>query len=126
MLSEKEDCLMFPLFPSQAVDRTSNEWKDTVADWVEVLGGYEKALEWCASQGAKHYEERHKDRGLLLGISSLDPSGLMIARDRVNLLLDPDTPFLELGSFAGYKLDTSSPSASLITGIGVIWYYPQI
>lgn len=70
MLSEKEDCLMFPLFPSQAVDRTSNEWKDTVADWVEVLGGYEKALEWCASQGAKHYEERHRDRGLLLGISS--------------------------------------------------------
>lgn len=45
----------------------------------------------------------------------------MIARDRVALLLDPDTPFLELGSFAGYKLDTSSPSASLITGIGVIW-----
>jgi hypothetical protein len=48
---------------------------------------------------------------------------LMLARDRVHLLLDPDTPFLELGAFAGYKLDTSSPSASIITGIGVVWYY---
>ena len=46
---------------------------------------------------------------------------ILTARDRVHLLLDPDTPFLELGSFAGFKLDTSSPSASLITGIGVIW-----
>ena len=46
----------------------------------------------------------------------------MGARDRVHLLIDPDTPFLELGAFAGYKLDTSSPSASLITGIGVILY----
>ena len=48
------------------------------------------------------------------------------ARDRVHLLLDPDAPFLELGAFAGYKLDTSSPSASLITGIGVIWYTPCV
>ena len=46
---------------------------------------------------------------------------ILTARDRVHLLLDPDTPFLELGSFAGFKLDSSSPSASLITGIGVIW-----
>lgn len=46
----------------------------------------------------------------------------MKARDRVHLLLDPDTPFLELGCFAGFNLDTSSPAASLITGIGVIWY----
>jgi hypothetical protein len=42
----------------------------------------------------------------------------------VHLLLDADTPFLELGCFAGYQLDTSSPAASLITGVGVIWSAP--
>jgi acetyl-CoA carboxylase carboxyltransferase component len=47
------------------------------------------------------------------------------ARDRVRLLLDADTPFLELGCFAGFKLDTSSPGASLITGIGVIRFVPE-
>ena len=59
-------------------------------------------------------------------VSLLYVERLIRARDRVHLLLDPDTPFLELGAFAGYKLDSSSPSASLITGIGVIWYTPSV
>lgn len=122
MLEEEPDSLMFPLYASEAKDRGSEGWKQNVADWAGVLKSYQEGLEWCASQGAEHYEERHKDRGLLLGISDCFGMVLIVARDRVNLLLDPDTPFLELGSFAGYKLETSSPSASLITGIGVIWY----
>lgn len=68
MLSEKAESLMFPLYPSGAVDRASEAWKENVADWAEVLRGYQQGLELCASQGANHYEERHKDRGLLLGI----------------------------------------------------------
>jgi acetyl-CoA carboxylase carboxyltransferase component len=44
------------------------------------------------------------------------------ARDRVTLLRDPGTPLLELCSFAGHKLDDSSPSASLVAGIGVVRY----
>ena len=43
-----------------------------------------------------------------------------VARDRVALLRDPDTPFLELCAFAGHKLEDSSPSASLVAGIGVV------
>lgn len=43
------------------------------------------------------------------------------ARDRVALLLDSDSPFLELCAFAGFGLPDSSPSASLIAGIGSIW-----
>lgn len=34
------------------------------------------------------------------------------------LLLDQDTPFLELGAFAGFENTDSTPCANLIAGIG--------
>lgn len=36
------------------------------------------------------------------------------------MLLDPDTPFLELCVFAGYQQKGSSPCASVVAGIGVV------
>jgi len=51
--------------------------------------------------------ERHLSRGKLL------------PRDRVEQLLDPSTPFLEIGATAAHGMyDNASPSASLIAGIG--------
>lgn len=46
---------------------------------------------------------------------------LEIARDRVALLLDQDSPFLELGAFAGFGNKDSTSCANLISGIGNIW-----
>lgn len=47
--------------------------------------------------------------------------GKIPARERLELLLDPDTPFLELSSLAAYDMyDNESPGAGLITGIGVV------
>src|ERR1700746_1769736 len=47
--------------------------------------------------------------------------GKLLARERVNLLLDPGTPFLELSPLAAYGLYGGDVhSASLITGIGRI------
>jgi len=47
--------------------------------------------------------------------------GKLLARDRVGLLLDPGTPFLELSPLAAYGLYGGDVhSASLITGIGKI------
>jgi len=40
------------------------------------------------------------------------------------MLLDPDTPFLELCIFAGYKESGSSPCASIVAGIGIVKYIP--
>jgi acetyl-CoA carboxylase carboxyltransferase component len=121
---QKNDVLAFPLYPSVPIDRGSETYRQNITDWTAVLKQYQEGLQWSASQGTKHYEDRHKERGLLL-CNDITDSVLMTARDRVHLLLDPDTPFLELGSFAGYNLDTSSPAASLITGIGVIWCTPR-
>ncbi|CAD5374099.1 Methylcrotonyl-CoA carboxylase carboxyl transferase subunit [Rubrivivax sp. A210] len=45
--------------------------------------------------------------------------GKLLPRDRVEMLLDPDTPFLEIGALAALDLyDNAAPGAGLITGIG--------
>lgn len=42
-------------------------------------------------------------------------------RDRINLLLDPGTPFLELGGLAAHGMyDDQAPGAGIVTGIGLI------
>ena len=45
--------------------------------------------------------------------------GKLLPRDRVQMLLDPGTPFLELSQMAAYGMyDDAAPAAGLITGIG--------
>ena len=71
MLLESNDALAFPLYPSLPIDKSAETYRQNITDWTEVLKQYQEGLEWCASQGTKHYEERHKERGLLLGIQAL-------------------------------------------------------
>src|SRR5262245_11201419 len=53
--------------------------------------------------------ERHRSRGKLL------------ARERVDRLLDPGSAFLELNALAAWEqYDEEAPSAGMITGIGVV------
>ncbi|PYY81612.1 acyl-CoA carboxylase subunit beta [Pseudomonas sp. TKO26] len=53
-----------------------------------------------------------------------DQRGQLLPRERLNLLLDPGAPFLELASLAGYKLhddkDGSQAGGGLIAGIGYV------
>ena len=59
--------------------------------------------------GRPEMVEQHKERGKLL------------PRERIEELIDPDTPFLELSTLAAFELyDNQVPSAGIITGIGVI------
>src|SRR5690606_33244227 len=60
-----------------------------------------------AMGGGEAARKRHLARGKLL------------PRDRVDQLLDPGTPFLELSPLAAHGMyDGAAPSAGLITGIG--------
>ncbi|MEE9272502.1 MAG: carboxyl transferase domain-containing protein [Robiginitomaculum sp.] len=57
--------------------------------------------------GPKSSRERHLSKGKLL------------PRERVERLLDPGTPFLEIGQFAAYDVyDDYVPAAGMIAGIG--------
>src|SRR3954462_8383951 len=70
---------------------------------AELDAEHAKAL---AGGGAK-YVDRHHARGKLT------------ARERLELLLDPDSPFLELSTLAAWG--TAFPvGASVVTGIGVV------
>ena len=59
--------------------------------------------------GSERALKKHKERGKLL------------VRERIDLLIDPNTPFLELSPMAAYgQYDNQFPSAGIVTGIGVI------
>ncbi|WP_413704288.1 geranyl-CoA carboxylase subunit beta [Pseudomonas sp. Pseusp16] len=79
-----------------------------------MLGAIEqvRALEQNLLNKAAEAKPRFEKRGQLL------------PRERLNLLLDPGAPFLELASLAGYKLhddkDGSSAGGGLIAGIGYV------
>lgn len=59
--------------------------------------------------GPEKQRERHIGRGKLL------------ARDRIDRLIDPNTPFLELSPLAANgQYNDAFPSAGIVTGIGII------
>ncbi len=69
---------------------------------------YSRLSEVCA-HGPEKSVSRHRERGKLL------------ARERIDLLVDPQTGFLELSSFAAWdQYDNAFPSAGLVTGIGIV------
>jgi hypothetical protein len=58
--------------------------------------------------GPEESRKRHKERGKLL------------ARERIEALIDPDTPLLELSPLASYGMYDDPPSAGIATAIGLI------
>ncbi|HEY8280264.1 MAG TPA: carboxyl transferase domain-containing protein [Bdellovibrionota bacterium] len=61
----------------------------------------------AAEGGGKEARKKHEDRGKLF------------ARDRIQKLIDPGTPFLELSPLAAMGFyDGQAPGAGLITGVG--------
>jgi acetyl-CoA carboxylase carboxyltransferase component len=89
------------LDPSSA-DHAANR-AAMLARLAELDTEHAKAL----AGGGEKYTARHRARGKLL------------ARERVELLLDDDTPFLELSPLAAWGSD-HPVGASLVTGIGTV------
>jgi 3-methylcrotonyl-CoA carboxylase beta subunit len=59
--------------------------------------------------GGEQSRERHRGRGKLL------------ARERIDRLVDPSSSFLELNALAALDVyDNEAPSAGIVTGIGVV------
>ena len=55
--------------------------------------------------------------------------GKLLVRDRVDRLLDPGSPFLELGALAAYGMyggDYAVPSAGIVTGVGLVAGRPVV
>ncbi|MET8157113.1 carboxyl transferase domain-containing protein [Sphaerisporangium sp. NPDC005289] len=71
------------------------------------LGELSAEQDKAVAGGGPKYVDRHHRRGKLL------------ARERVELLVDPDSPFLELSPLAAWGTDFPV-GASVVTGIGVV------
>ena len=90
-----------------ALDVAGEEYAAHRQTMLERIGELDDELAKSVAGGGEKYIERHRRRGKLL------------ARERIELLLDPDTPFLELSPLAGWGSDYAV-GASLVTGIGVV------
>lgn len=91
------------------IDNTSERYTEKWTQYKKLLNDYRIILDDIYNGGGDSSVTRHKSRGKLL------------ARERIDLLLDVNTPFLELSSLAAYnKYDNAFPAAGIVTGIGVI------
>src|SRR3954454_11642381 len=90
-----------------ALSTAAEEYRANRAASLAVLAELDEQLDTVRAGGGPRYAERHRARGRLL------------ARERLELLLDRDSAFLELSPLAGYGTEFTV-GASLVTGIGVV------
>jgi acetyl-CoA carboxylase carboxyltransferase component len=105
--STMREATSYPVWKSR-VDPASETFTSNVAaneaSWKKIEGWLAKAR----AGGGPKYVERHRKAGKLL------------PRERIELLLDDDAPFLELCPLAGADVPDHAPGASVIGGIGVV------
>jgi acetyl-CoA carboxylase carboxyltransferase component len=95
-----------PVLPSR-VDRGSEAFAANRAALLARLGEIQGLLAQARAGGGEKYVTRHRARGKLL------------ARERVELLLDRDAPFLELSPLAAWGSEYTV-GAGVVSGIGVV------
>ena len=95
-----------PVLPDR-VDRKASAYAERRDALLGQLAEIDAQLALARAGGGDRYVERHRQRGKLL------------ARERIELLLDRDSPFLELSPLAAWGTDYTV-GASMVTGIGVV------
>ena len=89
------------------LDTASETYASNRKAQLEVLAQLDEQLELVVAGGGERYMQRHRDRGKLP------------VRERLELLLDPDSPFLELSALAAWGTEFTV-GASVLSGIGVV------
>ena len=89
------------------VNVRSEEFASNSSHMQGLVDDLNRRIEEVRKGGGEKYQQRHVERGKLL------------ARDRINALIDPGSPFLELSQLAAYQVYADSvPAAGIICGIG--------
>lgn len=85
----------------------SDDFRSNRAAHLDALRVVEEAAQAAVQGGGERSRDRHISRGK------------MLPRDRVANLLDPGSPFLEVGATAAHGLyDGAAPCAGVIAGVG--------
>src|SRR5882757_9488773 len=96
-----------------SIDPASAEFAHNAETMRALVAELREKLNGVAGGGGEVSRKRHLSRGK------------MLARQRVDLLIDPGTAFLELSPLAAYGLYSGDVhSASVITGVGKASNWP--
>src|ERR1700743_2137076 len=91
------------------IDPRSDTFQANAAIYDGLLKTLRARQAWSLAGGGDRMVQRHRDRGKIP------------VRERIDLLIDPLSPFLELSPLAAWGLyDNAVPGAGLVTGIGTI------
>jgi acetyl-CoA carboxylase carboxyltransferase component len=94
---------------SSQIERSSDEFTRRHEQMEALVRELRERTAAVATGGGEKATERHRSRGKLT------------ARERIDLLVDPDGAFLELNALAAWDLyDGQAPSAGIVTGVGVV------
>ncbi len=97
----------YPVLPTK-IDKKSADYQANYAANLQSLDKLGEALAKSRAGGGEKYVQRHKKAGKLL------------PRERVELLIDRDSYFLELCALAGHEVDDHATGASMVGGVGVV------
>ncbi|SMO33931.1 3-methylcrotonyl-CoA carboxylase beta subunit/propionyl-CoA carboxylase [Saccharicrinis carchari] len=102
-LIKEANYIYLVMIKTQSCKSTNNNQAipDEVVEFNRILQGLSK----CNMEQKKRHQSKAK----------------LLARQRIELLVDRNTPFVELSALAAYnQYDNDFPSAGIVTGIGVI------
>ena len=91
------------------LESNSLEFQENTHHLQQLLDQLYQRVQQVQQGGGENAIAKHRKRNKLL------------ARERVQLLCDPDTPFLELSPLAAWNMyHNEAPSAGIVTGIGLV------
>jgi 3-methylcrotonyl-CoA carboxylase beta subunit len=91
------------------INPNDEEFRANRAHFEALLQQYREALAWAQAGGGAEALAKHRARNKLT------------ARERIDALIDPNTPFLELAPLAAYGMyGDEAPCAGVVAGVGVI------
>ena len=92
---------------SSSIDTSSPEFKQNSEHHKRLASELKERLARVREGGGEKYRKRQEEQGKLF------------VRERIDRLLDPGSPFLELSALAATDLyDNEGPGAGIVTGIG--------
>jgi acetyl-CoA carboxylase carboxyltransferase component len=92
---------------SSSIDSSSHDFKQNSEHHKHLANELKNRLARVREGGGEKYRKRQEEQGKLF------------VRERIDRLLDPGSPFLELSTLAAWDLyDNEGPGAGIVTGIG--------
>ena len=99
------------------IDTGSQQFTDNRKVYLEMLDTLRERQQWAIDGGERRDRsiERHLDRGKIM------------VRDRIDLVIDDGSPFLEFSTLSGYgQYDDQAPGGGIVTGIGLVHDVPYV